>query len=41
MGKSPKARYIVVDPNPPREAEKLIQAIIVEKLLAIKTKDWL
>jgi len=41
MGKILQARYVVVDPNPPREVRKLIQAMVVEKLLAIKAKDWL
>jgi len=39
MEKSPTARYTIVDPNPPREVRKLIQEMIVEKLLAMKAED--
>lgn len=32
-----KVKYIVVDPNTPYEVQKVLQRIIAEKLLAIKS----
>jgi len=38
MQRKPQKRYIFVDPNPPQEVQKLIKAIIVEKLLTTKAR---
>ena len=35
----PKVKYIFVDPNTPREVQKVLKTMIVEKLLAVKVRN--
>ena len=34
--KKTKIKYTVIDPNAPRDVQKLLKAMIVEKLLTVK-----
>lgn len=36
-GQNPKNTYTFVNPNTPQDLQKMLKAVIIEKLLAMKT----